>query len=296
MALGYEGYCLLNTGLSSQTYLLATAVTAPRTRVKLESSSGYGGRIKTPVDEIGIGSPHNYDKESYNGSVSYEATIDALSDHIKPWLFDRQANGASLEFVTRLNGNQTLTSVYWNSLTLSARENSAIEGGIGFVAKERFYTFGDTGTDGYIDNKEGQHLGCPSPSGLDPLSGDNLFPIPFWNSTVEFDSTSLDFMEWNLDYSQDISEFYSCEGNSSAQLPSFIAAGPMSARFSGTYMFEAPTSDTVNQIKVTAGSGVGTSVEFKLNVAEASVVADDLQGIDALTPIVVEYDAYEIEV
>ena len=69
MALGYEGYVKLD-----DIYVLGTGTSVPRARVRLDSTSGYGGKIKTPVEEIGIGSPHNYDWLLWDGSVSFEVT------------------------------------------------------------------------------------------------------------------------------------------------------------------------------------------------------------------------------
>lgn len=291
MALGYEGYVTLKVDVTEDAALGTGGVT-PRVRQRLESNAGYGGAIKTPVDEMGIGAPHNYDWTVYDGSMDMDVHEAFLTNQLKAWLFDRQA-AAQAYFQTRPDNVQQFNNCYWNSISLSAAEGGALTGSVSFVAIERdSYTRGGD----YIGNKTGDHTLCASGTiqWPEPLSADaNEIPIPYWNTFVEIESAQYDFTTWSLDFSQEVVKFFACEGNSAVQEPKFIAVGPMTATFTGDYMFiEAATfnsPDTLSTLYVNMADE-----QIKLEDLELTSDADALQDQGAIVPVSVEYAAYTL--
>lgn len=292
MALGYEGWAKLNVN-GTETLLLCTGASVPENRIRLESSSGYGGQIKTPTAEIGIGFPHTYDWSAFDGSMSFEVFKSIIDAQITPWLFDRQ-KAATVTLQSRRNNQNIHTECFWNSISLNTSAGAAVEGSIGFVAV-------DTGTyamgGGYLENKTGfQGFQCSLPAGLQapqPIVANVM--IPYWQSTVYIDTAFVDFMSWNLDYSQDIVRFFACEGfQGSPRAPKFLAAGPMTVTFTGEYFFysAAPTW-TVPDYLSTLNLNIGTST-LKMKRGERTNSRDDVVTGESPVPINVEYSFYEI--
>jgi hypothetical protein len=292
LAVGYEGYVTLQVD-STEDLALCTGASVPKTRVRLESSSGYGGQISSPVSEIGIGLPRNYDFDEYSGSINFELTEDFLINQMKEWLFDRQKKGI-VTLSSRDGNEQLFNSSYWNNISISATENGVLEGSIGFVAELRDNY--DIGGD-YIGNKTGQGFLCDTPVGLNipaPLNSDsNLSPIPYWNSSIVLDGTTREFNSWSLDFNQEVVKFYGCEHNTTPQAPKFIAVGPMTATFAGDFMFVNTTTWTFpNDISTLVVNMGGASISMA--DLESITTDDAVQGPESLTPVSVEYAIYQL--
>lgn len=293
MGMGYEGLVRLNVDGVTEDAVLSTGASIPKTRVRLDSSAGYGGEIKTAVAEMGIGLPRDYDFDEYNGSINFELTEEFYDNQINEWIFDRQ-KAAVVNLKSREGNVQTFSNCYWNNISLTTGAGAVVTGSIGVVAIERnSYTIGGD----YIDNKEGDDIFCSSPSFNvpDPLnpSGGNMTPIPFWNTSIVIDGSQVDFTTWTVDLSQEVVKFFSCEVNSSPVEPRFVAVGPMTVMFSGEYMFVDTATflvpDTLSTLTVNLA---GT--ELKLATLEGQTSNDDVQAPDAMTPIAVEYAAFKL--
>lgn len=301
MALGYEG--LIKLGAY---YVLGTGSAVPRTRIRLESSSGYGGKIKTPEDEIGIGLPFNYDWSQVDGSINFEMTEDVFVNELKPWVFDRQTV-KEINLVSRKENIQQYTQCLFNSISISASDGAAVDGSVGFVAlKQDDYAWGKL----YKDNRLGEsndgtngNIICPPsnfPDPLNPAADKNKNPIPYWNTVIKVTATSTErvknFTTWSLDFSQEVVKFFGCNNNSTVQEPLFMAVGPMTVIFSGSFMddFTATENgylgDHLKQIEVDIASS-----KIKLLRLEATSESDDVQTADTPVPLTVEYAAYEIK-
>jgi hypothetical protein len=292
MAIGYEGYVTLKVD-AIEDVALGPGGGVPRGRQRLESSSGYGGQIKTPVSEMGIGLPRNYDWEVYDGSMDLDVHEDFLTNQIKAWIFDRQ-KGAEAYFQTREGNVQSFLKCYWNSMNLSAGEGGALTSSIGFVAMQRDgYTRGGD----YINNKTGSNPVCTAstevfPNPLNPADA-NVIPIPYWNTFVEINGSLVEMTTWTLDFSQEVVKFFGCENNSTVQEPKYVGVGPMSVVFSGDYMFVDTATfgspDALSTLYVTMGGE-----QIKLEDLELTTDTDSLQGQDAITPVSLEYAAYTL--
>ena len=301
MALGYEGLVKLG-----DYYVLGTGSAVPRTRIRLESSSGYGGKIKTPEDEIGIGAPFNYDWTQYDGSISFEMTKDVFENELKPWLFDRQTV-KEINLISRKKNIQQFKKCLFNSISISASEGAAVDGSVGFVALQRDnYDWGKL----YKDNRLGEskdgtngNIICPPSNFPEPLnlfSKKNKIPIPYWNTIIKVTATSTEkvknFTTWSLDFSQEVVKFFGCNNNATVQEPLFMAVGPMTVTFSGSFMddFTAAQNgflgDHLKQIEIDIASS-----KIKLLRLEATSENDDVQTADSPVPLTVEYAAYEIK-
>jgi len=292
MAVGYEGYVTLKVN-AIEDVALGTGGGTPRARQRLESSSGYGGEIKTPVAEMGIGLPRNYDWTVWDGSMDMDLHEEFLTNQIKAWIFDRQ-KGVQTYFQTREGNVQQFNNCYWNSISLSAGDGGALSASIGFVAMERdSYTRGGD----YIANKTGGNTLCAAsgiqfPDPLNPNYG-NVVPIPFWNTFVEINGSLVEMATWTLDFNQEVVKFFGCENNSTVQEPKYVGVGPMTVTFTGDYMFVDTATfgspDTLTSLYVIMGGE-----QIKLEDLEQTTDADNLQGQDAMTPVSLEYAAYTL--
>jgi len=289
MALGYEGYIKLDDN-----FVLGTGTSVPRARARLDSISGYGGQIKTPVAEIGIGSPHNYDWLLWDGSISFEVTREIWLETLRQWPFDRQVS-RELLFSSRKDNVQQFDEIFFNSISVSAAEGSAVDGSVGFTSIQRDgYTFGSD----YISNKMGEELICPIslfPEQLNiPVGGlDNINPVPYWDTGIEIDSVAGDFLDWTLDTSQPVETFFGCThvggADPGVQEPLFLAVGPMAVRLTGTLM----TDILVDEPTTIVISVADSSITF--NRSERQSSDDDVQTAESFVVQNVEYEAYEIE-
>lgn len=304
MALGYEG--LIKLG---EYYVLGTGSSVPRNRIRLESSSGYGGKITTPEEEIGIHIPFNYDWSQVDGSINFEMTRDVFEFELKTWLFDRQTT-KEINLMSRNDNVQKYEKCLFNSISISASDGSAVEGSVGFVAlKQDDYDWGGQ----YKDNRKGQAsddgLICPPnkfPEPLNPSTVRNRVPIPFWNTSVEITATTdakkKNFTNWSLDFTQEVVKFFGCNDSASgtdplAQEPLYIAVGPLGVLFSGSYMddfsdFGAENGFLGDHLAQVVIDLAGKSIRLKR--LEATTESDDVQQAEAMVPLSVEYMAYEI--
>jgi hypothetical protein len=277
--LGYEGYISL-CGIN----VLGTGSTVPRALLRIDSTSGYGGKITGAVD-TGIGFPHAYDWEQHDGSLNFEVTS-GLFGALKTWILSRQSSRA-VSLLSRNANLQSYSAVYWNTVSISAADGAAVEGSVGFIAIVRnSYSYGTTGVAGYTGNDVGQGV-VSGMAPLNPAAG-NISPVPFWNTEISLGG-ALDFITWSLDLSQEVVKFFGCSGsNATAQEPLYLAVGPMTATFSGTYIFTAPTADSVNGTLDVAGTTI------TMNRMELQSISDDVLTGDSLVPLNVEYAIYEL--
>jgi len=288
MALGYEGHVKVGN-----TYVLGTGASVPRNRNKLESASAYGGQISTPDDEIGIGLPRNYDWEIYDGSINCELTSSLFLNELKPWLFDRQAK-KTMFFAPRGEAEQKFENSYFTSINISASDGAAVDASVGFVALERTtYDFGES----YEDNKIGDNLLCPENEFPFQLNqSPNNSPVPYWNTRVTWDTHIPEFLSWSLEASQEVVKFFECNNNANPVEPKYLAVGPMSITFSGSYMAEYGVNAPLGFLGDDAAEVVlniaGTLLTLKR--LEATTESDDIQGAESMVPLNIEYAVYEI--
>lgn len=293
MGMGYEGLVRLKVD-AIEDAALATGAAVPKNRMRLESSSAYGGQISSPVAEIGVGTPRNYGWTEYDGNIDLELTEDFWDNQIKAWIFDRQ-KAAEVNLRSRKDNVQSFLNCYWNSINISAGEGSNVTAGIGFVAMERdSYTIGGD----YIGNKTGSGLYCESPSfnvpqPLNPSSDFNLIPIPYWNTQVELDGSLIEFVTWSLELSQEVVKFFACEANPTVEEPRFVAVGPMTAGFSGDYVFVNTSNFSIPETVSTLDLKIG-GITLAMEDLELTNGDDALQDSGSIVPIAVDYAIYEL--
>jgi len=291
MGLGYEGWIKVD-----DKYALGTGTSFPRARQRLDSSSGYGGDKEGPSATMGVGLPYNFDYDLFEGSLNFEVSKDFYEDVIKDWLFLRQT-AKEVKFSSRKDNVQDFDDCFWNSIGISASEGGVVDGSLGFYAIERDeYTFGSQYPSGKEGNSDGGGNAALCLPGFDfppPLNDDNenLNPIPYWNTDIIVTGiTNAEFINWTMDFSQDVVRFFGCEANVDEQPPLYLAVGPLNATFSGSYMLQNTfLGDTITEIEVIVGG-----VSLKLRRLENNSEADDVQSPDALVPLAVEYTAYEL--
>jgi len=305
--LGYEGIIKIGN-----TYCLGTGTSIPQAVVRLESAAGYGGQIKTPLNEMGIGAPHNYDWSIVEGSLDFEMTSDIFRDELYPWLKDRQSP-KDLSFKTRSGNVQDYTLVvnsqaYWKSINISADGSGAVTGSMSVAMPEGLpsYVYGDK----YITNVEGMGLLCPVadfPPQLNPSTSLNINPIPSWKTYIEENGTRKHkFLTWSVDFSQEAVRFFGCNDTASPAepdpvAPSFLAMGPMTVIFTATFLpIEEFTIAAIPVIDpwepLTEPLKIYLDVDvLELKRIEVNEFSDNVGTGNSMVPLNVEYTVYEIK-
>jgi len=312
MALGYEGYATLEydpDGTGIQTVFLCTGSSVPKARQRLDSGAGYGGEISTPVSEIGIGSPYNFDWPLWDGSANFDLTKKLFTQQLNPWIFHRQTP-ATFRMVSRYNNYQVFERCYWNSISLTAAEGAAVTGSFSFAALDRDYY--NLAGDGYIAGRTGA-IGLQGCTGsdwfgssgdipaLNPGSEPNIPPIPFWTTKVKA-PTLIDFISWTVTFSQDVTKFFGCFGLqgplAGLQAPAYVAVGPMTVTFECEYvpitnapLFTAP--DNFGNLNVYFDLR-DENTYLKLKNLELETANDDVADQGSTAPITATYAVYEL--
>ena len=295
MALGYEGYVKIGG-----VYALGTGTAVPRANTRLESNSGYGGRVSSPTSEIGIGTPRVYDWSAFDGSLNFEVTKDIFL-LLKAWVLARDSQNNIL-FSPRKDAEQSYVDTFWNSISISAGEGAALDGSLGFVALEQdVYSYGIQGLQGYIQNTTGFQGGllCPLTSGMPaPLNAGqtNYNPIPFWDTSIQLGSENYDFLTWTLDFSQDVVKFFACNVTAGPQSPRYVGVGPMTVTLTGAWMWLDPSKPgTYPADKIATAKVNVADASMSFSQLELTSISDDVQSQDSTTPVNVEYAIYQVQ-
>lgn len=262
MGLGYEGYVKFD-GL----WTLGTGTSVPRSQTRIDSQSGYAGKLAGATD-MGIGAPHTYDWTAWDGSISFDLTNELFTS-LKGWITSTRDAVKSILFSSRNTNVQTFSG-YWNSISISASEASPVTCSVGFVALDR---------GSYIYGSDTQKMDSDT-------GGYAMVMIPYWNTSIG----SYKFLEWTLDFSQDVVKLFACNKTVGPQGPVYLGVGPMSATLTGTYILGGGEMGIApGDLTVTIGTG-----SIILKTTELQEQSDDVQIGNSLTPISVTVAAYEL--
>jgi hypothetical protein len=264
--IGYEGYIKVGS-----IWALGTGSAMPESRVRLDSSGGYGGDVSGA--NMGIGNAHVYDWSNWDGSIDFEMTSGMFTE-LKSWLNNRDALRAIL-ISSRFGNEQVFTEAIWNSISMSASEGSMCAGSVGFVAIER---------DGYIF---GGNKANNSAQGINGAQICGLENIPYWETGI----SGYNFIDWNLEFAQDVVKFSACNKTNNVVPPIYYGVGPMTITLSGSCIFSGREFDNnIGSLTVNVGDG-----HIGLRQAELQTQGDDVKTGNALAPISVTIEAYELE-
>lgn len=262
MALGYEGYIKIGGN-----WCLGTGSAIPNTAVLINSSGAYGGKI-TSATEMGIGAPHAYDWSSWDGSLDFELTSELVVD-LKGWILDTRDTTKNILVSTRYNNLQEWSG-YWSNINFAASEGSMATGSCSFVAMDRTsYTYGSN------TQKENSETGIF-----------DLVSIPYWETQID----GYVFLEWSLDFTQDVVRFFACNMQVDPVVPAYVGVGPVAISLSGTYIL---ADDEMSTFPGTMTVKIGTT-DIDLKSVELQSQSDDVVTGNGLVPIAVTMDAYEV--
>jgi len=275
MGVGYEGAAYL-----AGEPVLCTGVSVPRAIQFIESSSGYGGRLSTPIAEIGIGSPFTTDWDDYSGSINFDVHNLLISNQIKPWLFSRQTS-KRIYFYPRLGSYQNFEECYWTSIDLDAAPASQVSGSIAFVAIDRDdYDVADN----YIGDVRGR----------EDWSFHTKDIIPYWKTTVSLSgaASTYQIIDWKLSFSQDVQKIFLCKYNTDPIAPTYVGIGVMTATLDITVAV-LNTTLTILDTLATASITIDANT---LNLAELRLTTgtDDIEGNDSMEPVSLGYNIYQL--
>ena len=295
--LGYEGY-----GRIKGATVLCTSGEIRLDRARIDSSAVYGGAREGA--NAPVGGIHFYDWPNVTGEISFDVTPASLS--VLREICLARDTPFPVEINTRRNGKSSVEKAWWNSVTLSASEDSPVTASVSFTAISRDeFTSGDFA--GHWSNVNGL-LGsnCNGFSGLGPLnpSQGNNAPIPFWRTSVE---GTENVRRWTVSLSQDVVRFMACQNISgqSASSPFLFGVGVMNGTF--TYSTLPPSTsfpeikampDVFSQIQVTSSRKsftvrVAGATAFGLS-CEINAPSDPLVQGGQISEIAWDWQIYKI--
>jgi len=220
------------------------------TRNRMDSSASFGGQTAT-AGSVGLGVPHQYDYQSYEGSLEFELDdAGTLLGMFQTWITQRNQ---ARTIVIRPNGSSTNSfSGYWNSMSFSGSTSSLVTGSVGFVALTATMSAGET------------YPTPPAAGGIVTPVVFTLKPLAYWQTKVNIGG-DLDCISWTLNFNQDVVKFFTCQGQSSAQAPKYVAVGPLNGDFQCEVLLTAgiPT-DTASPV-LTLASHSFTFTDSELN-------------------------------
>lgn len=282
MSVGYEGLVLFNNTRP----VLCTGASVPYRRVLIESNSGYSGIILPTDPTRGIAHPRTYGYPENQGSFSFDADKDFLSDLID-WIFNRKTE-RRLDIKPANSSLQRFDECFWTNITLSATEGSMVNGSVDFIAIERTAEIINTN---YISNKEGvQDLYWSQMFPLNP-SVINEYPIPFWKTKLGISSPNL--ISWNLNLQQEIKFYFGCEGSPEPEKPSYIGIGTMTGSLQVEYYIDGTfiVEEDITELDLT----LGNYNTLKLRELELQERNSDVKGQNDLVNIDLNYSIYGME-
>jgi hypothetical protein len=295
---GYEGYAEIDGNL-----VLATSVSAPYQRNRLESNSAYKGTTSLSSNQ-GIGYPHTYDFQSFDGSMNVEIT-QAFFNTWKNWLISRTGSKA-IRFQTRsnlTNGVQIIPEAYWTSLSLeTGGAGSAVTSSISLLAWNKTDSSGvnkyNTVVDNYIDNKKGSintaggRAALKSGGSIPALNVNtsNITPVPFWKTSISSFGANTKLISWSVTFNQDITKQFTCAAHSISQPPEYLVFGPVTGELTISLVTLNGTqsiSDEISNVVLNLGVGV-----VNLGYCQDNTFADELEGQSDTTPFNLTYQIY----
>jgi hypothetical protein len=105
----------------------------------------------------------------------------------------------------------------------------------------------------------------------------------------------VDFITWSLSFSQEVVKFFTCESSLLPIAPKYLAVGPMSVVFSGSYISSELLLDSIPELTILIGPPDEEPIEITLERLEKNTEQDDLQTGESLTTVDVEYSVYNVD-
>jgi hypothetical protein len=283
MAIGYEGYAKLNNVL-----FLCTGASIPRTRNRLDSASGYAGQWAT-----GIGSPHDFDYDTFDGSISFDLTQDLFAE-IRSWLNPGSGRYTSrgIQVVPRKGSSSSFDECYWTSISLTASESSLVSGSVNFIGISGPDVYSPN--DDYIGNRTGLTSGSELLSGASIPSlnkSGNLDPVPYWKTQVVGGWATSGIVKprtWTITFNQDVQRLYTCRANATSQATAYVGIGPITAELQVEFVLVGGSITVAKDISGVSIDIAGTSIG--LGALQLTTSTDDVQT--DVVPLNLTYDIY----
>jgi len=291
---GYESYVTINDQI-----VLATSADIVSERTKIESSGLYGGSLNQVGSSLTLPlqQPHYYDWSDNSGSITADVSHELLTI-IKDLILGR-SNSFDVKIYSRIDGLKHMRNAWWNSISISAQEDSALTATISFIGLEN-ESFEIGLFSGYWDNEDGlntcDNLGNP----LNPDEG-NVSPIPFWKTEV---LGIENVKNWTFTISQDVVKFMGCMNSISISDPYILGVGLMRSDMKiNSVLPDVKPDDSLDMYNVYDGTDIVNSrkqlsikvdsYNYLLLDGEINRLGDPLQGNSALNNIDWDFTVYD---
>jgi len=288
MPLGYEGYVEVDDNVC-----LCNSASVPNQEMPIESAAGYGGQIKTPVDEIGVRSSRVYDWPTLDGSVEVDLNVDFWTGVIGPWILDRQT-AKKVEVYPRYTSSQVYQNCFWSSISLAAAEGGSTTCSLAFAALDvGTFEIGDCYLNNVLGQVDGFKTALDTGGIIEALNcSSDTVPIPYWRTTVDADGVLDGIISWSLEFSQEVVKFFLCEANSTVQEPGYLAVGPMTVSFNYDRVplqgaFSIP--DTVASLVVSLAGSTMECADLRIDSKE-----DAIRDGGSIVPATATYAVFEL--
>ena len=285
MGLGYQGYATIN-----ERQFLVTSLSIPEQEVRLDSSAGWGGQLSST--KTGIGAPHVYDFSTNDGSIGFELSI-GFSTLLKSLISGRSSPFA-LD-VHPCSGSQVYVGeAWWNSISLTGSEGSAVTGDISFLAVERGIEV--IGSE-YITNRVGDR-GCEAFTDIPPLnpSAMNVSPVPFWKTSFSGTPlTNVEVISWTASFTQDIQKMFKCGASGKNPVaPFMLGFGPMSVELQLELFIKSGKTWSFSRLPGSIRIALGEGSSMTFSQLETQQHAQDIRGQSDISVVSVTYQVYSL--
>ena len=296
---GHEGLAILD-----EEYLLLNSSSPNFNKVRLDSSSGYGGDEEVNTTHPGIGTPHIYDYREF--TVSLDISVDYKTlNLLLNWMVTRETTKKLILYFNR-DSTAVYGTAYLSSFSLSASDGDNVSGSIDLLVVDDPTR---SQKEDYITNRTGLFGGGlpigDFTTGIGPLNpdGKNHSPYPYWNTRLIGFPPELEVISWNFNFNNNISKGFAAEGNAFVQSPKWVFLGPADATLDVT-LIPSPGSGfqyvtDVNTLEYdipSIGVIIGTAPTQKIITATTELQTDgqSVGGMGDLTSFDVTYQIYKL--
>lgn len=253
----------------------------------ISSNGAYGGDLLNQQNQMAIKSPHIMDYGQVSGSLGFMPVLkDGSESQLKQvldWVKYERHLPKTILTTTGATGERGYGECYFNTISISSSEGSAVNVDIGFDIIEPTY-------------QNGSFDGSTRKAGGQPPSHQI---IPYWMTAIRNVPSSQAITDWSLNFSQTILKKTFCMGLDEtvdkAPLPSYVLFGPLEIGIS--YTVTVPVETEVASLYLVYGGSatlvVGSDIIEMTRLTIQSENPEITQS-DGYVGYNIDYDVHKI--
>ena len=253
----------------------------------IESNGAYGGDLLNEQGQMAIKAPHIMDYGQVTGSLGFMPVLrdgnDSQLKQVLDWVKYARHAPRTILTTTGATGMRGYGECYFNTISVSSSEGSAVNVDIGFDIIEPIYQ------NGSFDGSTRQSGGTPP--------GQRV--IPYWMTAIQGVPSSQAITDWSLNFSQNILKKTFCMGLDEevdkAPLPGYVLFGPLEIGISYTVTVPVET-EVASLYLVYDGSATLKVGNDSINMERLTIQSEnpEITQSDGYIGYNIDYDVYKI--